>query len=141
MTSSLDAVYERYKHLDGCLSDPEWCTSGEGAAIYAIAGELWRAVKGAREAAPEQCPHWTKIEHSDGDEWCCQKPRPPCEECIYQSQAAEHDAIRQDERDKIYKRLEAMATEAELVTCVTWSDIDCLFDELKDGDGAAKVLK
>jgi hypothetical protein len=43
------------------------------------------------------------------------------------------DAIRQDERDKIYKRLEAMRTEAELVTCVTWADIDCLFAELKDG--------
>ena len=49
MTSPFDAVYEKYKHLDSCLSDPEWCTSGEGAAIYAIAGELWRAVKEARK--------------------------------------------------------------------------------------------
>lgn len=47
MTSHIDAVYEKFEHLDGCLSDPEWCTSGEGAAIYAIAGELWRAVKEA----------------------------------------------------------------------------------------------
>jgi len=46
---ALDEVYERYKHLDGCLSDPEWCKSGEGAAIYAIAGEMWRAIKAARE--------------------------------------------------------------------------------------------
>jgi hypothetical protein len=44
------------------------------------------------------------------------------------------NVIRQDERDKIYKRLEAMGTEAELVTCVTWADIDCLFAELKGGD-------
>ena len=51
MTSPLDTVYEKYKHLDKCLSDPEWCTSGEGAAIYAIAGELWRAVKEARRDA------------------------------------------------------------------------------------------
>ena len=49
MISPLDTVYEKYKHLDGCLSDPEWCTSGEGAAIYVIAGELWRAVKEARD--------------------------------------------------------------------------------------------
>jgi len=48
MTSPLNAVYEKFKHLDSCLSDPEWCTSGEGAAIYAIAGELWRAVKEER---------------------------------------------------------------------------------------------
>jgi len=65
MTSPLDTVYEKYKHLDQCLSDPEWCTSGEGAPIYAIAGELWRAVKEASN-----------------------QPRPPCEECIYQSQSA-----------------------------------------------------
>ena len=66
VASPLDDVYEKFKHLDGCLSDPEWCTSGEGAAIYAIAGELWRAVKEARN-----------------------QPRPACEECIYQSQQPE----------------------------------------------------
>ena len=49
MTSPLELIYEKYKHLDGPLSDTEWCTSGEGAAIYAIAGELWRAVKEARK--------------------------------------------------------------------------------------------
>lgn len=48
MIPPIDAVYEKFKHLDGCLSDPEWCKSGDGAAIYAIAGELWRAVKEAR---------------------------------------------------------------------------------------------
>jgi hypothetical protein len=64
--SAIDEAYEKFKHLDKCLSDPEWCTSGEGAAIYAIAGELWRAVKEARN-----------------------QPRPPCEECIYQSQSVE----------------------------------------------------
>ena len=58
VASPLDDVYEKFKHLDGCLSDPEWCTSGEGAAIYAIAGELWRAVKGAREnPCDEICQH------------------------------------------------------------------------------------
>jgi hypothetical protein len=56
MTSPLDEVYEKYKHLDGCLSDPEWCTSGEGAAIYAIAGELWNAVKEARDVQQEIMP-------------------------------------------------------------------------------------
>ena len=50
MTSPLETVYEKYKHLDKCLSDPEWCRISEGQiAIYAIAGELWRAVKEARK--------------------------------------------------------------------------------------------
>jgi hypothetical protein len=56
MTSPLELIYEKYKHLDGPLSDTEWCTSGEGAAIYAIAGELWRAVKEAREQQQEIIP-------------------------------------------------------------------------------------
>jgi hypothetical protein len=46
---ALDEVYERYKHLDHLLSDPEWCESGDGEPIYAIAGEMWRAIKAARE--------------------------------------------------------------------------------------------
>ena len=79
VASPLDAVYEKYKHLDGPLSDPEWCQSGESAAIYGIAGELWRAVKEARN-----------------------KPRPPCEECVWQSKSTEHDA-----------RIAARATAAE----------------------------
>jgi hypothetical protein len=64
MTSPIELVYENYKHLDGILSDPGWCTSGEGAAIYAIAGELWRAVKEARENPCEEngC---TDIENCD----------------------------------------------------------------------------
>jgi hypothetical protein len=45
---ALDEVYETYKHLDHLLSDPEWCQS-DSAAIYAIAGEMWRALKAARE--------------------------------------------------------------------------------------------
>jgi hypothetical protein len=53
MTSPLDTVYDKYKHLDFCLSDPEWCRGGS-AAIYAIAGELWRAVKEARGQPSEQ---------------------------------------------------------------------------------------
>lgn len=49
MTDPLSEVYEKYKHLDQCLSDPDWCNSGESPAIYSIAGELWRAIKAARE--------------------------------------------------------------------------------------------
>ena len=48
MTDPLDEVYEKFKHLDGCLSDTEWCNAG-GSAIYGIAGEMWRAIKEARE--------------------------------------------------------------------------------------------
>ena len=64
MTSPLELIYEKYKHLDGPLSDTEWCTSGEGAAIYAIAGELWRAVKEAREN-PCEGNGCTDIENCD----------------------------------------------------------------------------
>jgi len=45
----LDEVYEKFKHLDTVLSDPTWCQSGDGHAIYGIAGEMWRAIKEARE--------------------------------------------------------------------------------------------
>ena len=41
-------------------------------------------------------------------------------------------AIRQDERDKIYKRLQSMVTDVEPMIGVMWSDIDCLFAELKE---------
>lgn len=43
----LRVVYEKFSHLDKCLSDPEWCKAGETSAIYGIAGELWRAIKEA----------------------------------------------------------------------------------------------
>jgi hypothetical protein len=43
-------VYEKFKHLDKWLSDPEWCEDGEeGSAIYGIAGEMWRAIKESHE--------------------------------------------------------------------------------------------
>jgi len=47
----LEEVYEKFEHLDICLSDTEWCrkASEEHAAIYGIAGELWRAIVAARE--------------------------------------------------------------------------------------------
>jgi hypothetical protein len=48
----LEAVREKFNHLDRCLSDPEWCNSGDGAAIYGIAGEMWRAIKEATEVKP-----------------------------------------------------------------------------------------
>ena len=140
MTSPFDAVYEKYKHLDSCLSDPEWCTSGEGAAIYAIAGELWRAVKEAREKPRPPCEecHINSIIEQKRGCLTCRDPECPvwqaADQNCWKSQEGRDDAIRQDERDKIYKRLEAMRTEAELVTCVTWADIDCLFAELKDGE-------
>ena len=41
---ALNEIYEKFKHLDGCLSDTEWCIAG-GLPIYGIAGELWRAIK------------------------------------------------------------------------------------------------
>jgi len=59
MTDVLDDVYERFRHLDPVLSDPEWCNAGGGAPIYSIAGELWRAIKQARD---EQ--HLVKVEGS-----------------------------------------------------------------------------
>jgi len=48
----LDEVYEKFKHLDTALSDTAWCKkddADEGAFIHWIAGEMWRAIKEARE--------------------------------------------------------------------------------------------
>lgn len=61
--SAIDTVYEKYKHLDGCLSDPEWCNAGTSAQLV-LAGELWRAVKEVRETPCEEngC---TDIENCD----------------------------------------------------------------------------
>jgi len=48
------------------------------------------------------------------------------------------DAIRQDERDKIYKRLDSLAYQdfeaGSKIPVVNWPDIDCLFAELKGGE-------
>jgi hypothetical protein len=44
MPDPLTEVYEKFKYLDGCLSDTAWCNAG-GSAIYGIAGEMWRAIK------------------------------------------------------------------------------------------------
>jgi len=45
------------------------------------------------------------------------------------------DAIRQDERDKIYKRLDALSYQdfeaGSKIPVVNWPDIDCLFAELR----------
>jgi hypothetical protein len=49
MSDQITEVYEKFKHLDMCLSDTEWCKSGEGSAIYGIAGEMWRAIKETKE--------------------------------------------------------------------------------------------
>ncbi len=94
MTDPLDAVYEKYKHLDVCLGDPGWGQSGDSAAIYGIAGELWRAVKEARE-----------------------KPRPPCEECIYQAQSAQAPSLQ-----AINEIIEDLSSRSCLGRC--WEKID-----------------
>ena len=42
------------------------------------------------------------------------KPRPPCEECVYQSNSAEHDArIRKEEREGVLDALEKMRCDYE----------------------------
>lgn len=41
----------------------------------------------------EQCNHWKKIEHSDGDEWCCMR-------------ASDHDAeIARKERERVLDKV------------------------------------
>ena len=78
--SAIEEVYEKYKHLDGCLGDPEWCKASSGPA-WMLAGELWRAVKEARE-----------------------KPRPPCEECVWQSKSSEPNYVKvSDGSDRVWK--------------------------------------
>lgn len=163
MTSPLNAVYEKFKHLDSCLSDPEWCTSGEGAAIYAIAGELWRAVKEARDQPRPKQPTPLPIDYLEcarmdirgnsyisGDTMVVdmddvdsvistlkaerarspEKPRPPCEECIFQSQSAERDAlIAARERAAENKRvIEAMGQLKDSCECVPLKEYAPDFD-------------
>ena len=41
---NLEAVYEKYKHLDPLLSDPEWLGS---EFRWLCLGDLWAAVKNA----------------------------------------------------------------------------------------------
>jgi len=53
----LEEVYEKYKHLDKCLSDTGWCGAVNGAHIYSIAGELWRAIKELRQQTKEREQH------------------------------------------------------------------------------------
>jgi hypothetical protein len=71
--STIEEVYEKYKHLDVCLGDPGWGQSGDSAAIYAIAGELWRAVKEARGQPTERIPNYHYCLHKEirnGVEFC-----------------------------------------------------------------------
>jgi len=49
----LKVIYEKFDHLDKCLSDTEWCEEGNTSAIYGIAGEMWRAIKEALRQAGE----------------------------------------------------------------------------------------
>jgi hypothetical protein len=39
---SITEVYEKHKHLDRVLSDPQFC---EGSAMAHVARELWLAIK------------------------------------------------------------------------------------------------
>ena len=43
---SIIEVYEKHKHLDRVLSDPQFC---EGSAMAHVARELWLAIKEAAE--------------------------------------------------------------------------------------------
>jgi hypothetical protein len=45
----LDEVYEKYKHLDICLSDMGWHGAVNTSFIFDVAGELWRAIKELRQ--------------------------------------------------------------------------------------------
>jgi hypothetical protein len=46
-------------------------------------GLRWLAVRIHSRPVADQCPHWVKVEHSDGDEWCCNRPAQPFEKCVY----------------------------------------------------------
>jgi len=63
MTDPLTEVYEKFKHLDKCLSDTEWCEGGEGSAIYGIAGEMWRAIKEEVERRKKDAPPGAEAHH------------------------------------------------------------------------------
>jgi len=45
---SIIEVYEKHKHLDRVLSDPQFC---EGSAMAHVAHELWLAIKAAEQNA------------------------------------------------------------------------------------------
>ncbi|MGB3988344.1 MAG: hypothetical protein WBK67_01475 [Minisyncoccales bacterium] len=133
MTSPLDAVYEKYKHLDGCLSDPEWCTSGEGAAIYAIAGELWRAVKEARE---NPCTENGCTDTDNCDE-ICQHSRiyspVQMQQAIAQATAAENKRVLDLADDRISDKSWEIDTHSDdgfqqIVYC---SEIDRIIESLR----------
>ncbi len=104
MTSPLDAVYEKYKHLDGPLSDPELCQSGDGAAIYGIAGELWRAVKEARENPCEE----NGCTDTDNCDEICQHSRiyspVQMQQAVAQATAAENTRVLET-LDKFYDNI------------------------------------
>jgi hypothetical protein len=50
--NSLEAVYEKYKHLDHLLSDAEWLTVSDDRAAPNLQAhilyDLWQAVRSAR---------------------------------------------------------------------------------------------
>jgi hypothetical protein len=43
MSDPIIEVYDRFKHLDRCLSDRDWL---QGALVpYQVLGEIWKAIK------------------------------------------------------------------------------------------------
>lgn len=71
----IEEVYEKFKHLDKVLSDVEWCTGGEGSAIYDIAGEMYRAIK---HELKERDLFWRKLEELFPDS---EEDHSRCREC------------------------------------------------------------
>ena len=71
----IEEVYQKFKHLDKVLSDIEWCNEGDGAAIYSIAGEMYRAIK---HELKERELFWKNLEELfiDTDE-----DLPQCRDC------------------------------------------------------------
>lgn len=98
---ALDEVYEKFKHLDKPLSDPEWCESGDGSAIYAIAGELWRAIKRAREQQEKKinprtpCPRPSEL---------LIKINRICNKCQAKDNCILHDEGREETCDQVIQR-------------------------------------
>jgi hypothetical protein len=63
---ALIEVFEKFKHLDILLYDPEW---GKGSAQAQVLKECWMAIKAALTAAQAGVT-WTKID-DDMNTWEC----------------------------------------------------------------------
>jgi hypothetical protein len=80
---------------------------------------LHRSIPAVPDIQGKHEPHWIQCKE--------------CQSLIKVPVFPDHDAaVRAQARREIHNRLQALATEAEGITCVTWADIDCLFAELGD---------